>query len=1812
MPRRIVLLVALLFVSLPLAGRAAGTATAGASGRSVRLPGHTLAALAGATKLDDAQQAAAAAPSPVDQPLTLTVLLKRSDQAGFDRYLAQVEGSPGARSQPYLSQSELADRFGPGQGVYDSVLAWFQRQGFALVQGSENRLTLTLRGTRGQAARALQVGIDAYRAGGRTFFANDRDPQLPDSIAGYVQSIGGLSNLATPSPVGAGSLKAVEQWEEEVAQKGKEVQEGQLALSCYLVEELELDFLAAENANSLVAKAADADAAELANSVTFAMVEDILRYKCAADELNLVAAYASSAGSAGAARSLAKVRAAPLAAASVSGAGQKIGLLEFDNFRPSDVQSYLTLIGEPASFANLSQVHVAGGAGAPGPDESEVLLDIDAALSVAPGAQVVVYDGPFTGAGSFQTMLNAMLSDRDTVISSSWAYCEDQTTAADVQAIDTILQNAAAAGVTVLNGAGDRGSACLDGSPNTLHVPADAPHGTAVGGTSMTPGPAGTYASETWWDGSAAAPPTGQGGFGTSRFFTRPSWQNGLVSSPNRSVPDLALPADPANGYLICQADAGGCPAPLLFGGTSVATPIMAGIVAVMNQAQGSNLGFLNPLIYPLANSGAFHSAASMGTDFAHVGLGSPNVDALYLALTRQTAGPVDGSVSGVRVSPGHVIGDGIAKATVAVPVLDSKGNTIAGQTVVLTANAGSHAVITPVNVTTTADNGTAIFAITDTTLESVTLSATAGGTPIVETATVQFISPPAAAGGVTASPTTVPPDGTSTTTITVTLHDARGNGVSGKTVTLSQNGGNSIVTGPTPPTTDTNGQVRFSATDTTAENVQYTAVDVTDGNVPVPGSATVSFVSTASNRCNTGLGTAAAGYTVSTFAGGFPMNGSTCIGADGLTFDTGGNLLVGDPTTGFIFRFGPSGGTADGSMQVNQTAISGRLTGLAMTRDGRLYGALYRDCDIFGCGSIVELDPQTGTILRTVAGAADSPALAIDPISGDLFFTEAQQFQTSALARISNPSSATPTVTQYEFNNTGLPGRADGLTFASDGTLYVKSDIYTDIVTNYAAIFKVDGTNSPTPGAFTQLTPAFWAPISTADGIALQPNPASPSNPFLYVARNNGIITKLDTTTSPPTPTDIYTGGSRGDLVVVGPDACLYADMSDRVLKLTNGDGSCSFSQPIPQPHLALSPVTVAPNPTQGGSQTFTAKLTNVATVAGVPVTFYVVGANATLGQALTAADGSVSFSYTGQYSGSDVVVAVTTANGRQLLSNSTTLTWNSGPHTTFVDLNRSQSSGTTGQPAALSASLWDVSNVPATPLGGVSLAFSMGGQSCTGTTDPTGSASCTVTPGTVGSATLQASFAGSTQYLRSSGTQAFLLSRQPLASPTLSTTLSAASVAASTAVHDSATLSGAAGTASGSVTYNVYSGASCTGTPAFTNTVTLSTTAAVPDSAAFTPTTPGTYNWQAVYGGDSNNSAAQSACGSETLTVTQATTTATTKLTAGSQSGATLTVPAGTSVSDQATLGGVTTGAGGTLIYTVYTDNGCTKPLAGSASTVAVTNGNAPASSAVTFNTAGTYYWQAVYSGDNANAGATSACSSEVLTVTAAASGPGCTVQVVSGGDRNGEGGNGNRGDDRNDGRAATVTVKDAAGVATITIFRTADADAKVTIPRFTPGTTAPIVVRVERQSGQDDARVTLKITNARGGTAFCSLLLSTPTKPRSDDNREGDSRRDDNNRPGDSQRDDGASQSVDVLHHLDGSEGSVQVLPGKGLQRIELVVNGKRFVLDGLGDGKPRTVDISSALKPGTDNTVTVTSFGDAGSSADLLLSNGTGTP
>jgi subtilase family serine protease len=195
--RACVLSVAMAMLLMPLAAAVASTTKAPASPAMVRIPGHVLSVLSHAAQVNQPVDSRGRLLHDSDQ-LTTTIVLKHDDQAGFDRYLKDLYDPHSKNFHHYLKQREIARRFGPSRQTYDATLAYLRANGFKLVEGAANRLTLTVRGTRAGAERAFGVRIADYRIDDRRFYANNEDPALPAGLASRVESITGLTNFPQP------------------------------------------------------------------------------------------------------------------------------------------------------------------------------------------------------------------------------------------------------------------------------------------------------------------------------------------------------------------------------------------------------------------------------------------------------------------------------------------------------------------------------------------------------------------------------------------------------------------------------------------------------------------------------------------------------------------------------------------------------------------------------------------------------------------------------------------------------------------------------------------------------------------------------------------------------------------------------------------------------------------------------------------------------------------------------------------------------------------------------------------------------------------------------------------------------------------------------------------------------------------------------------------------------------------------------------------------------------------------------------------------------------------------------------------------------------------------------------------------------------------------------------------------------------------------------------------------------------------------------------------------------------------------------
>jgi uncharacterized repeat protein (TIGR03803 family) len=271
-------------------------------------------------------------------------------------------------------------------------------------------------------------------------------------------------------------------------------------------------------------------------------------------------------------------RSAYVPGVTLTGTGQTVGLLEFDSgYYQSDVSAYESLAGSPN--VPVSAVLLDGYSGGAGDGNIEVSLDIEMAISMAPGLNgVIVYEGSTT-----DDILNRMATDDlAKQIGASWTYPIDANS-------EQIFLQYAAQGQSFFNASGDSGA-----YSGAISTPADDPNITIVGGTALTTsGAGGPWASETTW--------TPYSGGGISTRYAIPSWQQGINMTANqgsatmRNIPDVALTAD--NIYVIYDngqsADVGG---------TSCAVQLWAAFTALVNQLALTNgeptVGFINPAIY--------------------------------------------------------------------------------------------------------------------------------------------------------------------------------------------------------------------------------------------------------------------------------------------------------------------------------------------------------------------------------------------------------------------------------------------------------------------------------------------------------------------------------------------------------------------------------------------------------------------------------------------------------------------------------------------------------------------------------------------------------------------------------------------------------------------------------------------------------------------------------------------------------------------------------------------------------------------------------------------------------------------------------------------------------------------------------------------------------------------------------------------------------------------------------------------------------------------------------------------------------------
>jgi len=488
------------------------------------------------------------------------------------------------------------------------------------------------------------------------------------------------------------------------------------------------------------------------------------------------------------------MRAAYYGGTTLTGAGQNLGLLEYQGADLTDLATYFNNAGQintvPVTLLSTDGTSTSC-VYSSGCDDTEQIIDLTQAIGMAPGlSSLVVYIG-----SSDTAIISAMTSHNPlpTTIGCSWTW-----TAVDPSTLDPYFQRMAAQGQNFFAASGDTST----WSPANEPWPADDAYVVSVGGTDLiTAGAGGPWKSETAWIGS--------GGGISPNGIAIPSWQqiSGVINSSNqgsttyRNGPDVSANANFT--FYVC-ADQTACTANQ-YGGTSFAAPMWAGYMALVNQQAIANgnatLGFINPAIYSfgvgsgyisdfhdICNGTSGNYSAVAGYDLV-TGWGSPNGTGLIDALANTVNGKPDFTLSASSACIGAIAGNSVG-LTLTISALNAFSGAVS-----LTASgmpAGVTASFAPASVT---GSGTSIVTFT-------TASSTAPGTyPIAIQAVSGSLTHTAAVSltvsvpdfTLSASPTAVvlPPSGSATSTITVGAL----NGFSGS-VSLTANGLPAGVTG--------------------------------------------------------------------------------------------------------------------------------------------------------------------------------------------------------------------------------------------------------------------------------------------------------------------------------------------------------------------------------------------------------------------------------------------------------------------------------------------------------------------------------------------------------------------------------------------------------------------------------------------------------------------------------------------------------------------------------------------------------------------------------------------------------------------------------------------------------------------------------------------------------------------------------------------------------------------------------------------------------------------------------------------------------
>ncbi len=486
----------------------------------------------------------------------------------------------------YLTPAQFRQQFAPSQAQVGAVQAWLRSAGFTVEYTPQNNRYVSAEGTVAQASAAFGTSFGMYKVDGLTVRSPSSEISIPGSLAGIVSAVIGLDDsaqfvhadhLSGEAPPPAAFVSAQ-------------------PCSSYWGEKQAVGFTNPYGAGTL----------------PYA--------PCGYTPAQIKGAYGTS-GYDGSGQTVAVIDAyaAPTIVQDVNQWSTNRGL-------PTLAPSQFTQVVPPGTYRHPER----GQRQDPQGWYGEETLDIEAVHGMAPAAKIVYVGAP----NNFQDLDAALnfVVDRHLaqIVSNSYDFPTELLPPGYIKPFeDTILQGVVE-GIGIYFASGDDNDESLVVGYRSTDWPASSPFVTAVGGTSLAVGASNNYLFETsWgtttssWTGSAWSPTPpgawlyGSGG-GVSRIFAEPSYQLGVVPASvfsaqgrsGRAVPDIAADGDPNTGYLIGETqtfpDGSVKYSEYRIGGTSLSCPLIAGIMALADQAAGHAHGFVNPALYDLAGSAAY------------------------------------------------------------------------------------------------------------------------------------------------------------------------------------------------------------------------------------------------------------------------------------------------------------------------------------------------------------------------------------------------------------------------------------------------------------------------------------------------------------------------------------------------------------------------------------------------------------------------------------------------------------------------------------------------------------------------------------------------------------------------------------------------------------------------------------------------------------------------------------------------------------------------------------------------------------------------------------------------------------------------------------------------------------------------------------------------------------------------------------------------------------------------------------------------------------------------------------------------------